>query len=156
NPTPTGTFVADITRSCAPATITFSATSSNGATDQYTWVMDKTVAGTTNPLSYSFPVADSITVSLQIVSAQGCTATVTAPDYIVTYPKPDAAFVADPTTKSILDPNFNFINMSTGATTYLWDFGDPVATGGSNSSTLLSPSHSYSFTGQYNVSLMAT
>ncbi len=43
-----------------------------------------------------------------------------------------------------------FSNQSTGATSYLWDFGD----GGS--STALNPTHTYSAAGIYTVKLYAT
>ena len=42
-------------------------------------------------------------------------------------------------------------NLSGGATSYLWDFGD-----GSSTSTATSPSHTYANTGGYNITLTAT
>jgi PKD repeat protein len=44
----------------------------------------------------------------------------------------------------------NFSNQSTGGTTYVWDFGD------GNTSTSLSPTHTYSALGTYTVCLIAT
>ena len=43
-----------------------------------------------------------------------------------------------------------FLNLSTGASTYLWDFGD------GNTSTNANPSHKYSNYGNYNVKLKVT
>jgi gliding motility-associated-like protein len=47
-----------------------------------------------------------------------------------------------------------FINSSSGANKYKWNFGDP-ASGANNTSTLQAPSHTYSDTGTYNVTLVA-
>jgi PKD repeat protein len=44
----------------------------------------------------------------------------------------------------------NFSNQSTGGTSYLWDFGD------GQTSTTLSPSHTYAAFGTYNVCLIST
>jgi gliding motility-associated-like protein len=54
-----------------------------------------------------------------------------------------------------LDPNIDFVNTSQGATTYYWDFGDPAALNGSNTSTAVNPSHAYSYVGEYKVNLVA-
>ena len=80
----------------------------------------------------------------------------TKPNYITVYPKPRANFVANPQTTSILDPLINFTNLSSGASTYLWDFGDQGAINGSNNATTFNANHSYSFVGPYNVNLVAT
>ena len=48
----------------------------------------------------------------------------------------------------------NFNNTSSGALTYSWNFGDP-ASGGSNTSNLTSPTHTYASVGTYTVSLIA-
>ena len=43
----------------------------------------------------------------------------------------------------------NFVNQSSGAVAYVWDFGD------GNTSSEVSPSHSYSASGTYTVKLLA-
>lgn len=35
-----------------------------------------------------------------------------------------AEFEPDPATQTIMNPNFNFINLSSGGLTYAWTFGD--------------------------------
>jgi gliding motility-associated-like protein len=47
-----------------------------------------------------------------------------------------------------------FVNMSTGATDYVWNFGDPRAA--VNTSTAAEPEHIYGTTGIYTVKLLAT
>ena len=77
-------------------------------------------------------------------------------DYIYVYPQAIASFYADPQKASILDPNINFINTSQNGVGYYWDFGDPAAINGANSSILTNPSHSYTYVGLYNVNMIAT
>lgn len=81
------------------------------------------------------------------------------PNYINTYVKPNIQFTADqncqhirfngptPTFTGGCSPNAYPINA------YLWDFGEP-ASGAANTSTAVSPSHSYSTTGSYTVKLI--
>lgn len=63
----------------------------------------------------------------------------------------DAA--AQPTadfTNSISSNNVQFMDNSTGASTYLWDFGD------GNASTMMNPLHTYATSGMYQVVLIVT
>jgi PKD repeat protein len=48
----------------------------------------------------------------------------------------------------------NFNNLSIDANTYLWNFGDP-ASGGANTSASINPTHTYTDTGLYQLSLIA-
>jgi len=51
-------------------------------------------------------------------------------------------------------PTF-FTNATTGASSYSWNFGDP-ASGAANTSTLVTPSHTYSKAGKFTATLIAT
>lgn len=57
-------------------------------------------------------------------------------------------FTSDVTTVDINDP-VNFTDLTVGATNWLWDFGD------GDTSNLQNPSHTYTITGNYTVSLIA-
>ncbi len=75
------------------------------------------------------------------------------------YPAPVAAFSFNPNNQCSGTPVL-FTNSSTGTgLTYSWDFGDP-ASGGSNTSTLQNPSHTYTAVGcgtqNYTVTLVVT
>lgn len=61
---------------------------------------------------------------------------------------PTSGFIADKTT-AIVGEQINFQNLSSGATSWDWDFGD------ANTSTKQSPSHSYSTPGLYTVKLIS-
>lgn len=101
---------------------------------------------------YSQPGMYSVT--LTVSSNHGCSASMMVPQMIEVYPKPDASFIANPPSVGVLDPTIDFINTSTGATTYYWDFGDMFALDGSNTSALVNPSHTYSHSGDYDVNLI--
>jgi gliding motility-associated-like protein len=157
NDLPTGTFAANTTTACAPSSITFSATTGS-ASDTYNWYVDlKDMIGITNPVSYNFLNADTFSIDLAITNTlTGCHSVITRPNYIVIFPQPVAEFYAVPPITSILDPTISFINTTKGAVSYIWNFGDPAAVGGGNNSTFENPTHTYGFSGTYNVSLLAT
>jgi gliding motility-associated-like protein len=61
------------------------------------------------------------------------------------YPKPVAAFTPDPVSISVLTPHIDFIDASSGAMYWQWDFGD-------NSTSIQQyTSHDYADTGTYHV-----
>jgi gliding motility-associated-like protein len=153
NPLPVISFTANPRLGCAPLTVTLTGTS-NGATDVFTWVE---FGLTGNPKSVTLSDTGYHQVTLIVTNpSTGCSSMEIKKDYIYVYPLPVAAFYADPFKASILDPNINFINTSHGATNYYWDFGDPAAQNNSNTSTVLNPSHGYTYIGEYKVNLLVT
>lgn len=143
---------------CAPLTVTLTGTS-DGANDIFTWLSDKTGnLGQGNPSVYpTFADSGKYAITLTVKNPNtGCSNAITKPNYIEVYNQPDASFYADPSKTSILDPNINFINTTQGANSYYWDFGDPAAINGSNTSVVVNPSHSYTYVGPYSVHLIAT
>jgi len=96
-------------------------------------------------------------ISLTVISTHGCKSFSVALQMIEVYPMPIASFIPDPMTAGILDPNITFQNTSQGAVTYAWDFGDPSTINSVNNiSTLTGPTHAYTYSGIYNVNLVAT
>ncbi len=158
NPLPTVTFTANTLEACAPANIDFLATPGSVGNYSYTWYYeDKDMMGTTNPVTYNFATADSVTVKLVITNTTtGCSNSEIKTNYIIINKQPIASFYANPPVASILDPNINFVNTSQGAVSYFWDFGDLSAANGSNNSSATNPSHYYNNVGVYSVHLIAT
>jgi gliding motility-associated-like protein len=152
NPLPTATIVATPTAGCAPLSVNVSAISDPANT--FLW----SDLGTQNGQSFFVTLKDSgkYSVSVRVTSPEGCHNTFTEVDLITVYPKPHASFTANPQITSILDPTINFFNTTTGAVSYLWDFGDPAALNGMNNATTFDASHSYSYVSPYNVNLVAT
>ena len=76
-----------------------------------------------NP-SITYATPGNYFVSLLVKSPEGCTDLKNSTIPITIQPKPVVDFSVINTQVCGLDSTFNFINNSTGATTYQWDFGD--------------------------------
>ena len=83
---------------------------------------------------------------VEVTDDNGCKDADTA--IVTVHPLPIANFAADPPQASTEDPTIHFMNQSTNASIYKWNFGD-IMSGSNNSSTLESPYHTYTGVGQY-------
>lgn len=142
---------------CAPFLANFTESGSNtpGAyTTQWYWDFGDNTNTTTNTASISHSYPPGIyDVTLIIHDNVGCADTLTRQQYIESHGI-NAIFKADDTT-ACLNQVITFTNTSVSSTnsilTYKWDFGD-----GSPTSTTKSPTHAYTQTGSFTVSLIAT
>ncbi len=115
----------------------------------FIWDFGDGTTGNGSPVSHLYDIADKrYTVTLSGKSTlTGCENTVIINDSVRTYPKPVAAFSMDNSVVYNDAPTVNFINSSTGSTSWLWDFGDQLT------STEKNPSHDYLVTGYKTVLL---
>ncbi len=148
-PAPAAGFSGGPTSGVAPLTVFFMNLSS-GATS-YSWDFgDGNTSASVNPAN-SYSNAGSYTVSLT-ASGPGGTSTLTRTNYVVvTNPPPPvvADFAAGPT-NGVVPLTVVFTNLSSGATKFIWDFGD------GNTSASLNPENTYTNAGSYTVSLIAS
>ena len=140
---------------CEPHTVNF-AESTNPPVNIGSWAWnfgDGNTASTHNS-SEHYLAAGDYTVSLKVISTDGCKDSVTIPNYVHIYKQPTAEFTASPWLTDILSPTINFmnqtINFDNPGTNWVWNFGD------SQSGTDISPSHDYASSGIYNVTLTST
>ncbi|MBK6264367.1 PKD domain-containing protein [Marivirga sp. S37H4] len=140
-------FNASSTFGCGPVTSNFTdASSIDGAGSIVSWLWDfgdGTTATEQNP-SHTYNTRGTYTVALTITSSLGCTKTRTKTNYIQVI-GPDVKFTASHT-----GDNYTFINATiSGApvVSSLWTFGDGAT------STDLNPTHTYTTTGVFDVSL---
>lgn len=157
-PDPTITISPIPAEGCKPVIVNFSATINPGVS-QYSWLFGDPASGTYNTSTSANPmhvyaIPGSYDVTLDVLSSDGCPASLTIPAMINVYDIPVAAFMADPTTVNLSTPTVNFTDLSTGADNWYWDFGDLYSL--ANNSTLQNPSHNYSSTGDYIVWLIAS
>ncbi|MBL7732008.1 MAG: PKD domain-containing protein, partial [Chitinophagaceae bacterium] len=152
---PTADFTANNTSGCFPLRVQFTDISSpgNGNTNT-TWLWDFG-NGTTSTLQNPFvtyTTAGSFTVTLRVTNDKGCSRTITRPNYITVTNGVTAAFTN--TLPTVCNPpvSISFTNNSTGPPTlsYQWDFGD------GNFSTAASPTHTYTGSSTFNVTLVTT
>lgn len=114
----------------------------------YQWVITDAslVTGTnTNAINVTWDTAAYGSVTVYETNQWGCTDSATV--CIEKTPLPKANFTCQSNVCKF--SNVLFTNLSTGATSYQWTFGD----GGT--STLFSPTHSYSSAGTYTITLIA-
>ena len=144
---PTTDFIPLVTNGCEPLTVPFKNTSTgNGNT--YLWNFGDGNNGYDNDAVHVFLHSGEYSVSLSAININGCRADTTYFKLISVYNKPDGKFIPNPEVADILSPVVQFQNYSSNAISYLWDFGD------NETSTFWNPSHTYSNTGDYNITLL--
>lgn len=152
--TPVANFTASNTSGKSPLTVAFTDTSMNSPTS-WNWSFgDGTYSTSQNPThsySTSGTSATSYTVSLNATNLVGSNITTRA-DYITLYStSPIVSFTGSPRTGGTYPVTVQFNDTSTlNPTNWSWDFGD------GNTSTLKNPTHTYSWLGNFTVSLTAT
>ena len=146
---PVISFYPDVLNGCEPLTVKFT-DNTTPAIASYLWDFGDGNTSTDQSPIHTFQNAGSYDITVSVETVNGCIGSYTIPGLINVYPQPVAAFYPDPDITTIQSPTIVFIDQSTKATNWYWDFGD----GGT--STTQSPSHLYSNTGTYEVTLVAS
>lgn len=149
NPVPVAAF--SVNPLCLGGVTNFTdlSTITSGNIISWSWNFgDGSVSASQNP-SYQYTTAGTYSVTLQVTSGNGCTATATSS--VVISPQPAVNFS---NTTACFGTGTSFTDLSTIASgtisTWNWNFGD-----GSNS-TIQNPVHIYSWPGTYTVTLIAS
>lgn len=144
---PGNAITADKNRICAGDTIFF--TSSNLSYDAYIWDFGD---GDSSLLAVPYHIysdSGNFSVSLTVLDTSGCAQVFSLPGTIMVS-KPVADFIMSPPSSICYGVSHSFINLSTDASFYLWDFGDGTT------SSVTNPVHTYSVPGYHTVTLTAT
>ena len=143
----TASFSVTPTSVCTGDSITFTNISTPATTSSIWDFGDGNTSTTFNP-SHIYTTAGTHTFTLIASDANGCSDTISST--ITAHQTPTADYTAD-TTKACAFPfTVNFTNTSNGTNNYVWNFGD------GSTSILQNPSHTYTTSGTYDVSLIAT
>lgn len=137
-------------RGCSPFTVTIQ--NNSFPLDGYTttWDLgDGTSSSEASP-THTYEEPGTYTVSIRIESPIGCVSEQTFPDLITVDPSPNAVFTCTPDDPSIFKPEVTFIDQSTDANVWLWDFG----TGATSNAT--NPTYTFPDTGIFEVDLIVT
>jgi len=145
NPLPDVAFEADIMEGCSPLIVSFSSQSSSQNTHQ--WSFGDNSNSTLHNPNHSYLNAGLYDVTLEVTTAAGCSNVLTKTNYIEVYPHPVASFYTNSNLNDMLESEISFTNLSTGAISYEWHFGDEAET----VSTELNPVFTYTQDGQYTV-----
>jgi len=150
-PLPSFNFTHTPRKGCAPLTVFFSASPDNQNTYIWNFGGESEFFGpAANPV---FTQPGTYSVHLTVSNQFGCMVDTSLVNYIEAYPTPTAMFFAEPSSVTQLNPDVYFKNESVGAASFFWDFGD--YTSPNNTSTLIHPSHTYEYVGNYIVYLVA-
>lgn len=157
HPNPVVNFSATPLSGCSPLCVSFTSNSTvaTGTISNLIWnVNDTIVLNGPNPTTCLFnpSVLNTSTadVILTAITDQGCTRFLEIEDYITIYPKPLAEFYPDPDQIKLYEGAITMINLSAGGTTWNWDLGD------GNQTNYFQPTHVYSDTGVYFITLITT
>jgi PKD repeat protein len=148
NPLPIVTFSSNIVEGCAPLSVTFTATDQTNAT--YNWSTSNALTGTGSSTTILFPTGGTFDVTLAATTINGCFASGSIANYIYVEDLPNADFQSPISIFTNEAQYVQFSNFSTGATNYVWNFGD------GQMSTEVEPSHIFQSTmNGYTINLIA-
>ena len=133
---------------CEPLTVTFIDTSSIPypyyITDRY-WNFGNSSESEGIQPTFVYDTSGVYDVSLMVISNKGCSDSTFTADYITVHPNPTAGFSYLPKYISSLFSEVNFNDLSNGASSWYWSFGD------GQFSVETNPEHFYADTGDYRV-----
>jgi hypothetical protein len=154
NPPPTMSLTSDTNAVCVPGSVQFFDNSITGNPNDpitiWNWNFgDGTSSNLQNP-SHNYTSQSDYPVTLTIITSGGCTNnSITTPLLISAHLYPTAAFSLTSNNLNIPHDVLNCSNQSTGASSYIWNFGN------GESSTQTEPQFVYSTIGTYTVQLIA-
>lgn len=141
-------FTAD-TLSCTGVRVRFRARISDPNIDQYLWDFGDGNTSDKKNVNYAYQTEGTYDICLTVWNRKGCSKTVCKPAF-VDIRNPKADFTASPRLGECPPLLSTFQNLSTNATSYVWDFGDD-----SGLSKVTSPAHVFTTPGQFSVTLLA-
>ncbi|MFN3917046.1 MAG: PKD domain-containing protein [Flavobacteriales bacterium] len=155
NTLPAMSISSDNTEGCIPLTVTFNhAALPIGTTCLWSFGDGATSTDCDFPV-HTYTQPGCFDVTLQITTPEGCITNLTQNNMICTYGFPNPAFAFGPQPTTIVNTTINFVNLSTGAISYNWEFGTDGILG---TSTQTNPNFTFPNTnaGNYEVCLIAT
>ena len=150
-PIPIVNFTANVTSGCIPLTVVYN--NLNPVNNSFQWILgDGTSSNNPNTATTTYTSEGCYDITLISTTPEGCIGQTTYPSMVCTFDNPVADFTVNPPVLSILETTTNMVNASTGANTYLWNFGDATGT-----SVLENPEHTFpsEFAANYQITLIA-
>ena len=143
---PNASFVPSLTYACTGQDILFD-NQSSGQNVTYLWDFDNGQTSIQEDPTYAFPNEGTYNVCVTVTDDNGCDSTYCQ---TITIVNPAASFTSDVQYIACSSDSVQFTDASANAVSWLWTFGD------GNSSTVQSPTHTYTATGFYDVQLIVT
>lgn len=127
-PLPQISFTSSAATGCAPLNVLFNSSSAT-ALSSCVWSIDGVNVGSgCGSFNYNFQTAGCFTIGLQSTDGNGCVNSVSQTDMVCVDLFPEAAFQWSPVTPSLNSPEVNFMNLSLGNTTNLWNINGNTST----------------------------
>ncbi|HXH17713.1 MAG TPA: PKD domain-containing protein, partial [Chitinophagales bacterium] len=139
-------FTANVVKACAGQPIQFTDLSTSSPSTWQWDFGDGGTAGVKNP-SYTYMNPGTYTVQLIAANSGSCADTAVKTGYIEIDPSPTASFTSDATQACAPPLTVNFTDQSSGATSWLWDFGDGTTDNVQN------PTHTFTTVDTFSVTL---
>lgn len=151
-PNPTALFVGNPLLGCAPLCVdlTDQSAGNGGVINNWSWNVEGQNPSASQNVNYCFNNPGIYDASLTVTTADGCSSTLSFPNYITVSPNPVASFIYTPQIIMELHPDVTFASNSIGATNWLWDFGD------GSFSNVENPIHAYQDTGIFCITLLVS
>ncbi len=150
-PTPIVSFSPSVTSGCVPVVVTY--TNTNPTNNTYLWDLGNGITSTDpNTVTTTYSAVGCFDVTLISTTPNGCIGQTTIPSIVCTNDNPVAQFTTNPNVLSLIDTETQLLNESTGAETYIWNFGDGTAI-----SNEINPNHTFPSDepGSYQITLIA-
>ena len=138
NPLPIASMLADTLSGCAPLTVSFEADTTNQQAT-YQWASNSGGSGNGATSMMTFTNGGCYNITLT-ATMNGCVSSTTNLNYICVEALPVAEFSTSISHFSESSQSMNLINSSSGASSYIWSFGD------GSSSAIESPTHLFANT----------
>jgi trimeric autotransporter adhesin len=150
NMVPVVAFTNDTTLTCSVPKVNFTNLSVYDPFSVFEWTFgDGGTSNAPNP-SHLYFNPGTYPVSLTITTPAGCTNSTSQNVSVVFFPLPVADFVTSPPSTNVFNGKVGFVDRSSHAVSWMWDFGDGARSHEQN------PSHYYNEVGDYLVTLYIT
>ncbi|MES2141116.1 MAG: PKD domain-containing protein [Bacteroidota bacterium] len=155
NPSPLVQFIVNDSSGCVIHCPQFTDTSDpiSGIITNWQWDFgDGSAFGTNSNEAHCYTNPGQYAVTLTATTSNGCFSAITHNNLINVYPAPAAEFDYNPQPPTSLSAEIYFNDLSTGASSWSWNFGD---VNDSTGSVLEFPMHYYAEIGNYCITLVA-
>ncbi|MBL7882997.1 MAG: PKD domain-containing protein, partial [Bacteroidia bacterium] len=153
NSIPTPSFSSIQSSGCAPLCVTFNESVSNNC-NSLNYTFGDGNSSTLSSPNHCYTQAGTYSVTITCTDNNGCVGTSTINNMITVFATPVADFNISPSTMVAPNTQVDFNDISSGGTSVLWNFGDPLSVG--NTSISNSASHTYTTEGNYCIELIVT
>ena len=146
--TPHAIFNATPRIGCPPLLSAFTSVAQSGGLT-YLWNFGDGGTSTQSNPTHNYTLSGNFDVSLIVIDSLGCRDTINKTNFVQTV-NPAANYIPPPATSGCAPLTAQFTDATVGSTSWHWDFGDGFISSSQN------PTHIYSTTGLYTVSLTTT